>query len=221
MPRNVQKSVVIVFPGLSDDEVACVDGMRVLGFPILSLGDYTGGEWIPALPDDVVRRGMENKGIKIQVTAIPIPMGCSPAFEGKSIRKEEMYVEFGGGRSPAFELLSMHPPDKVVDGQVTVIGPEIDAMKEGGAYPLAILIDVAGKMMKKDYEPVLERRIHNFVNYGEGSWHVAQRDIIWVRISKEVVAKGVKIEHIGKLLASKFRMDFPQSAGCSICHADH
>jgi acetyl-CoA decarbonylase/synthase complex subunit beta/acetyl-CoA synthase len=204
------KAVVIVFPGLSDDEIACVDGMRVLGFPILSLGDYTGGEWIPALPDEVVRRGMEQKGIKIQVTAIPIPMGCSPAFEGKSIRKEEMYVEFGGGRSPAFELLSMHPPEKVIDGQVTVIGPEIDAMKEGGAYPLAILIDVAGKMMKKDYEPVLERRIHNFVNYGEGSWHVAQRDIIWVRISKEVVAKGVKIEHIGKLLASKFRMDFPR-----------
>ena len=36
-----------------------------------------------------------------------------------------------------------------------------------------------------------------------------RRDMIWVRISKEVVAKGVKIEHIGKLLASKFRMDFP------------
>ena len=64
--------------------------------------------------------------------------------------------------------------------------------------------------MKKDYEPVLERRIHNFVNYGEGSWHVAQRDLIWVRLSKEAVAKGVKIEHLGKLLASKFRMDFPQ-----------
>jgi acetyl-CoA decarbonylase/synthase complex subunit beta/acetyl-CoA synthase len=137
-------------------------------------------------------------------------MGCSPAFEGKSIRKEEMYVEFGGGRSPAFELLHMSSADSVKDGQVTVIGPEIDRMKEGSAYPLAIIVKVAGKMMKKDYEPVLERRIHNFVNYGEGSWHVAQRDIIWVRISKEVVAKGVKIEHLGKLLSSKFRMDFPQ-----------
>ncbi|MFA6332860.1 MAG: CO dehydrogenase/CO-methylating acetyl-CoA synthase complex subunit beta, partial [Methanoregula sp.] len=73
-----------------------------------------------------------------------------------------------------------------------------------------IIIEVAGKTMKKDYEPVLERRIHNFVNYGEGSWHVAQRDLIWVRLSKEAVAKGVRIEHIGKLLASKFRMDFPQ-----------
>ena len=200
---------MIVFPGLSDQEIALVDGMRVLGFPILSVGDYQGGDWIPALPEAVVRRGMEKKGIRVNITAIPIPMGCSPAFEGKSIRKEEMYVEFGGGRSPAFELLRMCSADEVKDGQVTVIGPEIDAMKEGGAYPLAIIIHVAGKMMKKDYEPVLERRIHNFVNYGEGSWHVAQRDIIWVRISKEVVAKGVKIEHIGKLLASKFRMDFP------------
>ncbi|MCK9591570.1 MAG: acetyl-CoA decarbonylase/synthase complex subunit alpha/beta [Methanoregula sp.] len=204
------KAIVIVFPGLSDQEIALVDGMRVLGFPILSVGEYRGGEWIPALPDAVVRRGMEIKGIRVNITAIPIPMGCSPAFEGKSIRKEEMYVEFGGGRSPAFELLRMLPASDVKDGQVTVIGPEIDVMKEGGAYPLAIVINVAGKMMKKDYEPVLERRIHNFVNYGEGSWHVAQRDIIWVRISKEVVAKGVKMEHIGKLLASKFRMDFPQ-----------
>src|SRR5512137_972618 len=204
------KAIVIVFPGLSDQEIAFVDGMRVLGFPILSLGDYQGGDWIPATPDDVVRLGMEQKGIKVNVTAIPIPMGCSPAFEGKSIRKEEMFVEFGGGRSPAFELLRMRPAEEVTDGQVTVIGPEISSMKEGAAYPLAIMINVAGKMMKKDYEPVLERRIHNFVNYGEGSWHVAQRDIIWVRISKEVVAKGVKIEHIGKLLASKFRMDFPQ-----------
>jgi acetyl-CoA decarbonylase/synthase complex subunit beta/acetyl-CoA synthase len=200
---------VIVFPGLSDQEIALIDGMRVLGFSILSLGNYQGGEWITAIPEEVVRRGMEQKGIRVNITAIPIPMGCSPAFEGKSIRKEEMYVEFGGGRSPAFELLRMRSASEVTDGQVTVIGPEIDTMKEGGAYPLAIIIDVAGKMMKKDYEPVLERRIHNFVNYGEGSWHVAQRDIIWVRISKEVVAKGVKIEHIGKLLASKFRMDFP------------
>jgi acetyl-CoA decarbonylase/synthase complex subunit beta/acetyl-CoA synthase len=204
------KAIVIVFPGLSDEEIAFVDAMRVLDFPVLSLGDYMGGAWIPATPRDVVRSGMEKKGIRVNVTAIPIPMGCSPAFEGKSIRKEEMYAEFGGGRSPAFELLRMRTPGEITDGEVTVIGPEIGSMKEGSANPLGIIIEVSGKTMKKDYEPVLERRIHNFVNYGEGSWHVAQRDLIWVRISKEAVAKGVKVEHIGKLLASKFRMDFPQ-----------
>jgi CO dehydrogenase/CO-methylating acetyl-CoA synthase complex beta subunit len=204
------KAIVVVLPGLSDEDVAFVDGMRALGFPILALGGYEGGDWIPATPEDVVRTGMELKGIRITVTAIPIPMGCSPAFEGKSIRKEEMQVEFGGGRSPAFELLRMRNPGEIEDGKVTVIGPEIGSMKEGAAYPLGIIIEVSGKTMKKDYEPVLERRIHNFINYGEGSWHVAQRDLIWVRISKEAFTKGVKIEHLGKLLAGKFRMDFPQ-----------
>ena len=203
------KAIAIVFPGLDDEGIALVDTLRVLGIPVISVGGYEGGEWVPAAPQDAVRAGMERKGIKVSVTAIPIPMSCSPAFEGKSIRKEEMYVEFGGGRSPAFEILRVRPPEEVVDGRIRVIGPEIDAIKEGSAVPLGIIVDVAGKTMRKDFEPVLERRIHNFVNYGEGSWHVAQRDLIWVRISKEAVKNGVKIEHIGKLIATKFRIDFP------------
>ncbi|MDT8356934.1 MAG: acetyl-CoA decarbonylase/synthase complex subunit alpha/beta, partial [Methanomicrobiaceae archaeon] len=203
------KAFIIAFPGLEDTEIAVLDAMRVLGIPVLTPGGYTGEEWIPAKPDEAVRRGMELRDIRVNVVAIPIPMACSPAFEGKSIRKEETYVEFGGGRSPAFELLRMRPPGEVQDGRVEVVGPEVGAVKEGSALPLALLVDVAGKKMKKEYEPVFERRIHTFLNYGEGSWHVAQRDLIWVRISKEAVKKGVKIKDLGTLLASKFRMDFP------------
>ncbi|HVP25422.1 MAG TPA: acetyl-CoA decarbonylase/synthase complex subunit alpha/beta [Methanomicrobiales archaeon] len=204
------KVFTIVFPGLSDEEIAFTDTLRALSIPVLTTGGYEGGAWIKATPGDVVGRGMEAKDIRVKVTAIPIPMGCSPAFEGKSIRKEEMYVEFGGGRSPAFELLRLREPGKVVDGRVTVIGPEIGEMKQGSAVPLGILVEVAGKRMRKEFEPVLERRIHNFVNYGEGSWHVAQRNLIWVRLSKEAVAKGVKVEHLGRLIAAKFKMDFPE-----------
>jgi CO dehydrogenase/CO-methylating acetyl-CoA synthase complex beta subunit len=205
------KAFVVAFPGLTDEEIAFVDSLRALGVPILAVGDsYEGGEWIPVNPADAVQTGMDLLGIKVAVTAIPIPMACSPAFEGKSIRKEEMYVEFGGGRTPAFELLRMRPRDEIEDGAVTVVGPDVDAVPEGGALPLAILVDVAGAKMKVDYEPVLERRIHTFINYGEGSWHVAQRDIIWVRLSKDAVAKGVKIRDIGTLLAHKFKMEFPE-----------
>ncbi|MDD1664643.1 MAG: CO dehydrogenase/CO-methylating acetyl-CoA synthase complex subunit beta [Methanomicrobiales archaeon] len=204
------KVFAIVFPGLTDEEIAFMDTLKALSIPVLTTGEYEGGTWEQATADDVVSRGMELKDIRVKVTAIPIPMGCSPAFEGKSIRKEEMYVEFGGGRSPAFELLRMGKPGGVVDGRVTVIGPEIDGMRQGSAVPLGILVEVAGKRMRKEFEPVLERRIHNFVNYGEGSWHVAQRNLIWVRLSKEAVAKGVRVEHLGKLLAAKFKMDFPE-----------
>jgi acetyl-CoA decarbonylase/synthase complex subunit beta/acetyl-CoA synthase len=204
------KVFAVVFPGLADEEIAFTDTLRALSIPVLTTGGYEGGSWVQADPGDVVTRGMELRDIRVKVTAIPIPMGCSPAFEGKSIRKEEMYVEFGGGRSPAFELLRIGRPGEVVDGRVTVIGPEIGEMKQGSAVPLAILVEVAGKRMRKEFEPVLERRIHNFVNYGEGSWHVAQRNLIWVRLSKEAVAKGVKVEHLGRLLAAKFKMDFPE-----------
>src|SRR5512136_558814 len=204
------KVFAIVFPGLSDEEISLLDTFRALSVPIITPGGYEGGAWVKAAPDEAVRRGMEARDIRVKVTAIPIPMGCSPAFEGKSIRKEEMYVEFGGGRSPAFELLRMREPGEVVDGRVTVIGPEIGEMKLGSAVPLGILVEVTGKRMRKEFEPVLERRIHNFVNYGEGSWHVAQRNLIWVRLSKEAVAKGVRVEHLGKLIGAKFKMDFPE-----------
>ncbi|RPJ51941.1 MAG: CO dehydrogenase/CO-methylating acetyl-CoA synthase complex subunit beta, partial [Methanobacteriota archaeon] len=208
--RERAKAIVIAFPDLSDEEIAFVDAMRILGVPILAVDGYEGEEWFPTPADEAVRRGMEMRGIKVTVTAIPIPMACSPAFEGKSIRKEEMQVEFGGGRSPAFELLRMRSPGEVTDGNVTVVGPEIKEMPPGSAQPLGIVVEVAGTRMKKEFEPVLERRIHNFVNYGEGTWHVAQRNLIWVRVSKEAVARGLKMEHLGKLIGAKFKMDFPE-----------
>jgi CO dehydrogenase/CO-methylating acetyl-CoA synthase complex beta subunit len=203
------KAIVIAFPDLDPAEIAVVDGVRALGIPVLTPGGYASDDWTVAGPEEIVRTGMDLRGIKVTVVAIPIPMACSPAFEGKSIRKEEMYVEFGGTRTPAFELLRVRPAGTVTDGTVTVIGPEIDGVEEGSAVPLAILVDVSGKNMKKEYEPILERRIHTFLNYGEGSWHVAQRDLIWVRISREVVKKGVTIGDLGRLLAAKFKIEFP------------
>lgn len=203
------KAFVVAFPGLNPEEIAVIDSVRVLGIPVITPGGYESPEWVEEEPHAIVKTGMELKGIKVTVVAIPIPMACSPAFEGKSIRKEEMYVEFGGTRTPAFELLRVKPAGGVTDGRVEVIGPDIDQVTEGSALPLAILIDVAGKNMKKEFEPVFERRIHTFMNYGEGSWHVAQRDLIWVRISKEVVKKGITIGDLGKLLAAKFRIEFP------------
>jgi len=203
------KAFVIAFPGMTDEEIAFIDGLRVLGIPIIHMGGYEGGDWTQAGPTEIVRTGMELRGIRVQITSIPIPMACSPAFEGKAIRKEEMYAEFGGTRSPAFELLRVKDANDVTDGKVTVIGPEIDAVPKKSAAPLGIIVEVAGQAMKKEFEPVLERRIHNFINYGEGSWHSAQRDQIWVRVSEDAVAQGLKIADLGKLLAAKFRMDFP------------
>jgi acetyl-CoA synthase len=62
--------------------------------------------------------------------------------------------------------------------------------------------------MQPDFEPVLERQVHTFLNEAQGLWHMGQRDINWVRISKDAAKAGFTLEHIGKLLHAKYHDDY-------------
>lgn len=142
---------------------------------------------------------------------IKFPMEIGEMFEGQRIRKPEMYVEFGGIEVPRkFELVLVKGMEEVEDGSVNVIGPDLSALEVGGAYPLGILIHVAGSKLDKDIEGVLERRVHYFTNYIEGVMHVNQRTDVWVRISKEVYRKGLNsLTWIGRALAVLFKRSLP------------
>ncbi len=156
----------------------------------------------------LVQRCIEIRGIKIKIAKVPIPVAFGPAFEGEIVRKENLRIEFGGKGGTCFEFLQMKGMDEVEDGKITVVGPEVDAFPVGAKVPLAIMIDVAGRKMNVDFEPVLERQIHHFVNNAEGIQHIGQRDIAWVRFHKAAVQKGFKIRHIGDILHSNYHNHF-------------
>jgi acetyl-CoA synthase len=139
---------------------------------------------------------------------VDIPVSYSPAFEGERIRKDDMHVEFGGQRTPAFEWLRMVDVADVEDGRIEVKGPDVDSVEPGGKMPLGIVVEVAGRKMQADFEPVLERQIHTFMNEAQGLWHMGQRDIIWVRISKEAAKVGFRLEHIGKILHAMYHEQY-------------
>ncbi|HBW36556.1 acetyl-CoA decarbonylase/synthase complex subunit alpha/beta [Desulfosporosinus sp. BICA1-9] len=213
--RRRIRAFVLNFGELDDVKLAASMGAIFMGFPVFTdqvlSDDMQIPDWYISEPDyeKIVPLAMEVRGIKLTNIEIPIPVNFGPAFEGETIRKAETYVEFGGGRSTAFELVQTVGPDEIVDGQVTVIGPELDSIPEGTKLPLGIKIDIYGRKMQADFEGVLERRIHYFANYGEGIWHVAQRDLCWVRISKDARAKGFLIKHLGELLLAKLKQEFP------------
>jgi acetyl-CoA synthase len=73
---------------------------------------------------------------------------------------------------------------------------------------LGILVEVAGRKMEKDFEPVLERQIHYFINGASGVQHIGQRDIAWIRISKAAAEKGFNLKHFGDILYARFHGDF-------------
>jgi acetyl-CoA synthase len=146
----------------------------------------------------IVQKAIEVRGLKVTVEKPPIPVSYGPAFEGERIRKEDMFIEFGGNRTPAFEWVRTKEMDEIEDGKVTIIGTDVEERyKQGGMMPLGIVIDVAGRKMQKDFEAIIERKLHHNINEAQGLWHMGQRDIIWMRISNQAFKDGVTLEHIG------------------------
>jgi acetyl-CoA decarbonylase/synthase complex subunit beta len=139
------------------------------------------------------------------------PFDINPMYEGERIRKTGLYVELGGQNKPGFELVLFEPdPKKITDGEVTLIGPDLEEMEEGGTYPYAMIYRVYGEQIEKDLEPVIERRNHEYQGYLQGYMHLNQRSEIWVRISKEAIKKGLKsLKDIGKATIMLFKAEMP------------
>ncbi|MEE8414414.1 MAG: acetyl-CoA decarbonylase/synthase complex subunit alpha/beta [Dehalococcoidales bacterium] len=203
---------------VTDEWYANAAGAINWGFPviadtpipeILPTGICTYEHVVSNIPhDQLVAKAVEVRGLKVTVAEVPIPVAFGAAFEGERVRGEDIYLECGGGRTAMVEWVTSRPSDEVEDGKVEVIGPDIGDIEPGSRLPLAIAVEVSGRDMQDDYEPILERQIHHLVNYIQGVMHIGQRDIAWIRVSKGAVEKGFTLSHIGAVLHAKLHQDF-------------
>ncbi len=209
----------ITFGPIPDDWYAVGGGAILMGFPVVSDHESTpevrptGVTTYEALvrqtdPKQIVETCIEVRGVKVKVSQVDIPVSYSPAFEGERVRKDDMHVQFGGKYSKGIELLEIAEMDEINDGDIKVNGDDIDAAEVGGAMNLGIHVRVAGRKMKKDFESILERRIHNALNEAMGFMHIGQRDQIWCRISKQTYQAGFRLKHIGTILHATLHDEF-------------
>jgi len=119
----------------------------------------------------MVETSLEARDIKIKVTHIDIPVSFSSAFEGEIIRKADLWVDIYGARVDAFEWARMREVHEVEDHKIVVDGPDFDKFAAGDTMPLCIIVDIAGKAMQSDFEPVFERKFHQYLNCIEGVMH--------------------------------------------------
>jgi acetyl-CoA synthase len=187
------------FPTLADTDIP----------EILPTGICTYEHVVANVPhDEMVQKSVEIRGLKVTVSEIDIPCSFGPAYEGERVRGADLYAQTGGGKTQCTELVKMADMNDIEDGKVIVEGPDITEVKEGGTFPLGIYVQVAGREMQSDFEPILERQIHHLINYIQGIMHIGQRDISWVRISKAALDKGFTLKDIGVVLHAKFHQDF-------------
>ena len=217
--RNRVPAFVLLLGGVDEIKAAAGAGALAAGVPIItdldlpeikSSGVCAHEECLVSQNDygKIVPTAIEARGIKVKVAQVPVPVPFSAAFEGERVRKADMFVQFGGKDSKAFEYLRMKKMDQVEDRKVAVVGPEVNHMEEGSSHPLGILIEVAGRKMSAEFEPILERQIHKFLNYAMGIFHMGQRDMNWVRISKDARKAGFKMHHLGDILVAKLHDEY-------------
>ncbi|MDH5769731.1 MAG: CO dehydrogenase/CO-methylating acetyl-CoA synthase complex subunit beta, partial [Candidatus Bathyarchaeota archaeon] len=140
-----------------------------------------------------------------------VPVDVGIVYEGERIRKNDMYFELGGLKvDHKFELVRARGMDEIKDGKISIIGLDINEMKEGGRYPFGLLVEVAGKKIEEKLEGVFERRIHDFTNFIEGFMHLNQRYDIQMRLSKKSFRKGLNsFQMIGKVLQRLYKSELP------------
>jgi acetyl-CoA synthase len=207
------RAFVNAFEPVTDIVVACGGGAIAMGFPVIT--DDVKDMWpvpksliIQRDTKDFIETSLEARDIKIKVTGVDIPVAFSAAFEGEIVRKNDTQVDMDGSRVDCFEWVRTAELHDIEDHTIELIGDDIDSAEPGGKMAMAIVVEVAGRNMQSDFEPVFERKFHNFLNCIEGVMHTGQRDIVRLRVSKTAYEAGFRAKHFGEVLYAKIKSDF-------------
>ena len=200
--KNRVPAFVNTFGAIDAVVVSAGAGAIALGFPVvvdIDLGENQVPGALESVCDhgETVKKSLELRNIKIKSTELPIPVAFAAAFEGEIIRKADMKAEFWSGKNPTAELVMMKELGEVEDHKITILGDDIDA---GTDFALATYIEVAGKKMQADFESVIERKIHAWLNYMEGVMHTGQRNQIRIRVSNAAFEAGLRLKDFAEVL---------------------
>lgn len=207
------RAFVNAFKPVHDITVAHGGGAIAMGFPVIT--NDTENMWpvpksllIQENIEELIETSLEARDIKIKVTNIDIPVAFSSAFEGEIVRKNDTQIDIDGSKLDCVELVETLESNEIEDHSIEVIGKEADEFEPGSKINYAVVVQVAGKNLHADFEPVFERKFHDFINKAEGIMHTGQRDMIRIRISKTAFDAGFRLKHLGEILYAKVKSDY-------------
>ncbi len=204
---------VNAYAPVDDITVACGAGAIQMGFPVIT--NDTKDMWpipksliINTDHNNWIETSLEARDIKIKVTKVDIPVSYGSAFDGEIIRRSDMQIEVDGSRVDCCEYCKTVELSDIEDHRIILEGPDFDEFDPGARISLTITVELNGKNWHTDFEPVVERKFHHFINCAEGVMHTGQRDMIRVRVSKDAYEKGFRAKHLGEILWAKVMEEY-------------
>jgi len=149
---------------------------------------------------NIVQIGIEERGLQIKFPLPELPIAYSSDFSGQTVPDDSC-----GACLTGVELVVAG--ENITDGLVTLLGPDLDAAAKS-SQPFAMLIEVSGREMQPDFEPVLERQIETIFNNADGIMHRGQRAMVTLRIAQKAIDKGLRLRHLGEVLHAQLHNEF-------------
>ncbi len=210
--RERLRGFTLILGDPTPDRLMQAQAARTLGCPVLCTtelppslepGEIAAG--YPAAiggvePCNIVQQGIEERGLQIQVPLPELPLAYSPDFSGQVVRDDACGACLSG-----VELTVIG--EDILDGRIAVIGPDLDSGLRGN-QSYALLIEVNGREMQVDFEPVLERQIETMLNELDGIAHRGQRTMVTLRITQKAIDNGLSLRHLGEILHARYHNEY-------------
>jgi len=118
-------------------------------------------------------------------------VGLGPRYI-RHYRKGEWHVELGGPKHEYAGFIFAeieHEADKIRDGRVELIGPELNEIPSETTLPFALMIRVHAPALPPEYGVLIERFAYTGILYLEGMMMNGTRATSWLRIGKAMAPK--------------------------------
>lgn len=118
-------------------------------------------------------------------------VGIGPRYAAE-VRKGQWHLELGGPKHQykSYQTLEvMKNADDVVDGRVEIIGPELNEVAPETSLPFCLHVRAWGAELSEDLTEFVERGTFLALLFMEGWGIVGARDMVWLRVAKEVAPR--------------------------------
>jgi CO dehydrogenase/acetyl-CoA synthase beta subunit len=146
---------------------------------------------------------------------------------GRIVLKEDTQVELGHpSLGSCAATLATHQSELVLDGCITLVGPEISEMQEPIIPFAQIIIASLKNSIQIDTESQATIEIENTASAMDHAAHrYAQTNgymirsvpnLIWARVSKEACHSGFSLKQLGERLIAAVKQQCPQVTSCEV-----
>jgi acetyl-CoA decarbonylase/synthase complex subunit beta len=192
---------------LGSIEHLIVQGMLSVGVPVIALhGDQglVGAVKISKDVDQMVEDAWKLPNIRVRYVeqeTPDLPYRYGTIFAREELKEEDLGLRLGG---TAHSFLVVKPSNQIV--QDDIVFPK----KWEKAQSIGVLVEIGNRDVDEPITLWLETILRNAVNYAQGiKLHSDRNFKTTLNISKDAIAKGFNLEHLGRIIITGLRNEFP------------